>query len=71
MNESYDLDASSISLVSPMQVLILSMQRSASLNWQRWLPNVHPKTLIFGFKLSAVSIQLSAKVLHISQLAEC
>jgi hypothetical protein len=34
------------------------------------LPSVHPKTVILGFKLSAVSIQLSAKDVQISQLAE-
>jgi hypothetical protein len=35
------------------------------------LVRVHPKTPIFGFALSAVSIQLSAKGLQINQLADC
>jgi hypothetical protein len=34
------------------------------------LTGVHPKTLIFCFTLSAVSIQLSAKGLQINQSAD-
>jgi hypothetical protein len=34
------------------------------------LNSVHPKTPVFGFKLSAISFQLSAKPLKINLLAD-
>jgi hypothetical protein len=34
------------------------------------LISVHPKTVVFGFKRSAISIQLSAKDFQIKDLAD-